>query len=403
MRTQPGSPLDRWSALQRELGLRLSRRLFEDIARHPIHATAERRPALSTSLVLAYVLATLVYATSIAFGVVGLALLLGPWSNGLVVLLGVALVLLCVVSRPRPAKVPDDVLSADDYPALYRLSEQMARAMGARPVVGIAASADFGANYRAAGWRRRPYIELGAPLFAILAPEERVAVIAHELSHGANGDPLRGQFLFGATTTLANWASAIRPRSIGHVGDGMPFGPFVSLFAIPAEFALLGVSEAMFLVVKAFVLLVMRQSQRAEYLADLLAATVAGSNEMKRALEKTYLFETVDAALRTHALTTPDAPIGSRLSAAVAALPLVDLESLRARSAAEQWQVDTTHPPTALRVEMLAVHPPQAPSPLILKEDLQALDAEMDRLVASMQRELVNRKLAQAYGQPGGA
>ncbi|MFN3629436.1 MAG: M48 family metalloprotease [Casimicrobiaceae bacterium] len=40
------------------------------------------------------------------------------------------------------------------------------------------------------------------PLMAILSPEERIAVMAHELSHGANGDPLRGTFLSGAVNTL---------------------------------------------------------------------------------------------------------------------------------------------------------------------------------------------------------
>ena len=82
--------------------------------------------------------------------------------------------------------------------------------------------------------------------------------------------------MFGAVNTVSLWAMTVRPMSIGNAGNGLAFGPFVSLIAIPFELALLAASELLFLFVKGVLLLVLRQSQRAEYLADRLAATVCG-------------------------------------------------------------------------------------------------------------------------------
>ena len=233
---------------------------------------------------------------------------------------------------------------------------------------------------------------------AILSADERVALIAHEQSHGANGDPLRGEFLNGAVNTLAAWTVAIRPDSIGKLGDGLPFGPFVSLLAIPFELLMLATSELVFSIVKGFLLLVLRESQRAEYLADLLASTVAGTEQMQRALEKTYLGDVVDAALRTHALTVPTEPLGDKLVDAVRALSAVDLDRYRAQSKQLNWRVDSTHPPTAMRIDMLALQAQRAPTHPLSPAEVSELDSEIARLVAANQRELVNRKIAAIYG-----
>lgn len=389
---------DRWAALQRDLGTRLGQRLFDEIAKNPVQASEARRLRPSWSLALAYLLAALVHLTSVGLGIAGLAILVSPWNNFFVVFSGVLLLMLCFASRPRFARAPYYLLDRAEYPVLYQTSDRIAARFGTAPIDGLAMSADFGANYRAAGWRQKRYVELGAPLMAVLTPAERIAVIAHELSHGANGDPLRGQFLFGAVDTVSTWAKVLRPASIGRMGEGMPVGPLVSLLGIPLELLMLLGSELLFLAARAILLLVLRQSQRAEYLADLLAATVAGSSATQSALEKTYLFDVVDTAIRRHALTTPNQPIGPSLLDAVEALPSSELEKHRNDSRAQNWQVDSTHPPTALRVAMLAALPPQHPSDLLSAQELAALDAEVNRLVARTQRELINRQMEAVYG-----
>jgi Zn-dependent protease with chaperone function len=390
---------ERWHAIQRELGQRLSRQLFEEVSRRPVTAALGRdvRP-MTRGLLAAYAVSALVHGASVGAGALAIALPWLPWTNMGMPVLAVILVLLSIATRPRLGRRPDDLLSRSEYPTLYKLTDRIAHAMQTAPIHGIGVSADFGANYRHAGLRNRRYIELGTPLLAILSRDERVAVIAHELSHGANGDPLRGWFLYGAVNTLSTWAIAIRPLSIGRMGEGSALGPFLSILGIPFELTMLAISELLFLCVKGLLLLVLRQSQRSEYLADLLAATIAGSAQMQSALEKTYLFDLVDAEIHHHTLTTPDAPLAGRMFVAVQELPLSAMERYRSESRELQWQVDSTHPPTALRVDMLRLQPQHVPSSLLSVEEGVALDVEVERLVSLSERELVSRKLEAING-----
>lgn len=386
----------RWEALQRELGQRYAQRLFDDLARDP--STLAGSNSVSFSVVMAFLCAIAIYAASVALGVAGIAILMAPWGNIFTALLACILILLCWIALPRPTSLPDYPIAESQCPTLYLLARRIAEKMRAPPIAGIGISADFNANYRAAGWRMRRYIELGAPLLAILSPEERVAVIAHELSHGANGDPLRGGFLYGAVATLGNWAMSIRPSAIGSAGENISLGPFVSLIAIPFEFILLGISELLFLAMKGILLLVLRESQRAEYLADRLAATVSGSEAMRNALEKLYLAEAVDQAVHRHVLTSRDAPLGPCLREVGGNVDAEELGRLREQSVARSWQVDATHPPTALRVAMLERGAPLPAVDLLAPDEQAALDTEVAHLIASQQREIVNRKVEQIYG-----
>lgn len=387
----------RWEAMQRQLGQKLADKLFSDIAAHPFDLAARRRPNRSASLLLAYAVAVAVHGASLGFLAGGLAIVLAPWTNFFVVLLGVVMLILAWVSIPRRAPPPDDLLSRAAFPTLHAVADRLAAAMNAPAVDGIAISKDFGANYRRSGWRGRRYVELGLPLLAVLTPHERVAVLAHELSHGANGDPLRGQFLFGAVNTIATWSEAVRPLSIGSSADGLTAGPIISIIAIPFELVQLALSEALLWMARGMLLLVLRESQRAEYLADRLAASVSGAGCMRTALEKTYLGEIVEDVVRRHALTDSEAPLMPKVTAAAAALPSEELQRLAQQSRQASWQVDTTHPPTALRVRMLDG---RDDAPVFVLSDVEAasLEAELGSLTPRIERQLVAHYLVGLYG-----
>ena len=399
MTTHGQSSESRWAQIQRDLGHRLSKRLFEELSTDP-HSIHERRsngfPRFSLSI--AYVMAVLVYGLSLMFGLLGLALIMPPWNTIFDPMLAAVFMLLCWAARPRIVAPPYYMLSRTEFPTLYALSDRIANFLRTRPVRGIAYSADFGANYREAGFANRPYIELGAPLLAILENDQRLAVLAHELSHGANGDPLRSGFLSGAVNTLAAWGTSFRPEAIGSIGKDLPYGGIVSLLGIPFDVFMLALSELTLLAAKAFLLLVLRQSQRAEYLADRLAASVAGSKEMQEALEKTYFDKIVDHALRVHALTAPYEPIGSKILQAANAVMSIEVEALRSESLSLQWQVDSTHPPTALRVGLLELNPALPLPGLLSKTESDALTHEVNRILALSEREMINRQLEAISG-----
>lgn len=390
----------RWQEIQKQLGRRLAGKLFNDMsqwAQGSDRSTTGRQ--WSWSLAAAYALAAGIHVTSLALVAIGIGILSGSWPWPVRFAATAFCLLMAWICLPRRAKPPAGVVPRSDLPHWYALADRLADAMQAPRIDGIAISADFNANFRTSGWRGRHYVEIGMPLLAVLTPHEQSAVLAHELSHGANKDPLRGQFLFGAVNSVVQWAQAIRPLSLGSAGQGLSFGPLISLVAIPIELVLLAASELLLLFAKGMLLLVLRESQRAEYLADRLAGSVSGARHLASALEKLYLAEHVAAAVRQHALTGAQDRLMPKLEQAVLQVPASEMAALRQQSREMQWQVDSTHPPTAMRVEFLSLCDYGSVAPLQIEpNDAQGLKADLDRLANAVERELVNRHMEQIYG-----
>lgn len=72
----------------------------------------------------------------------------------------------------------------------------------------------FNASYGRSGRRRE--LRLGLCLWAILEPQERVALIGHELGRALNGDLRNNVFVRRALLPLAAWRELLRPRRARH-------------------------------------------------------------------------------------------------------------------------------------------------------------------------------------------
>jgi Zn-dependent protease with chaperone function len=64
------------------------------------------------------------------------------------------------------------------------------------------------------GWRRRRVLMLGSGPLAVLAPQELVALIAHELGHARNGDARRGLVVGSAVSGLAELHALMVPPDV---------------------------------------------------------------------------------------------------------------------------------------------------------------------------------------------
>ena len=117
---------------------------------------------------------------------------------------------------------------------------------------------------------------MGMPLYAALSPQERVALLAHELAHGVNGDPNRGFFVGTALYSLAMWHDTIR-------GDEIIVGSISGTITNTILRILSGVPWALYTLMAH---LVWRDSPAAEYLADYLAAQTGGTNAEVSQLHK---------------------------------------------------------------------------------------------------------------------
>ncbi len=399
-----GSHQTKLQSIQTSIGNKLTDALYSEIATNKgdVRATGSNTP---WSLWLAFALALCVYVLGASFFIAGVIILVPPWQNWLVIVCGVILLLLGTLARPHFTPEPDYLLSPADYPALHALCAQIATKLNSPKLHGIAISAEFSANYRNAGWRGQRFIELGAPYMAMLTHEERVAVIAHELSHGANEDALRSLFLRNAVATLATWADTLEPTSIGRSGERVGGDGFVSLIAIPIEMMMYLLAKLLFGFVHLFYLLVLRQSQRAEYYADRLAASVSGATPLITALKKTYFIDLVYGALGSHALPlergkTPEA-YSLVITRALEKHYAIRLPSLETESRSNKWRADSTHPPTALRVDMLKHQPPFVSRLLSDDHEVARINEEFDRLIASKKRATMNQVIEDMEYQRG--
>lgn len=388
-----------WAELQKDLARRTAQRLFDNLTDAQVNHEGRQLTTLSASLVLAYAIAVIVYGVALSLLAAGLYLIWRwGWRNLWLSGLGVMLVLMAWLARPHGASPPHGLVTRAQCPALFVLIDRITQALKANPLAGVAITPDFNASYRICGWRQAPYMELGLPLLLALSPQERVALIAHELSHGVNGDPMRGRLLFGSVGSLVQWGVSLRPLSIGQAGNGQPMGPLVSLVAIPFEMTLLLLSELLIRSALGVQTLVLHESQRAEYFADRLAASVASSAAMASGLEKLYLIDEADAAIRRVALTGAEEPLSGIVSQAIGRVDAQTLERHRAESRAKLHQVDATHPPTALRVEMLRRRRLLDATVELSSHENRQIDDELAALTPAIRQELINRHLMYAYG-----
>ena len=126
--------------------------------------------------------------------------------------------------------------------------------------------------------RNNALVAVSSGLLAGMSKDEAEAVLAHEVSHIANGDMVTLTLIQGVVNTFVIFLS----RVIGHLVDKVVFrtergqGPAYVVTFIVAE-VVLGVLASM---------IVMWFSRRREYWADAGAAALAGRSKMIAALER---------------------------------------------------------------------------------------------------------------------
>jgi len=160
---------------------------------------------------------------------------------------------------------------------LDTVADQAARAGIGTPDVAIYDSPDV--NAFATGMNRHDaLVAVSTGLLGGMRRDEVEAVLAHEVSHVANGDMVTLALIQGVVNTFVIFAS----RVIGHVVDRVVFkverghGPAFWITAIVAE-VLLGILAS---------IVVMWFSRQREFRADAGGARLAGKHAMIAALER---------------------------------------------------------------------------------------------------------------------
>jgi heat shock protein HtpX len=165
-----------------------------------------------------------------------------------------------------------------------------------------------------------------------------------------------------------------------------------SFFTVPGNLILLALSTVALFWLHVLANLSWRDSQRAEYLADSLAARVGDTHAVLSMLEKSHLADTFRVTLQRATLNWENQDLFAEVRKSVAAVPARELERIRRIEQKGNSRLDTSHPPTALRVKLLKAHPVAEPQVVITQADYDQIEREL-----AVARERVQEKLVNAY------
>lgn len=368
---------------------RRAARLVESLYRE-VSGAGPGRPGWDAFRVASYLLALAVHACTLGLLVVA-GLLLWMDVNAVTVVIAAMLVVVAFFLAPRFGRLPrhGGVRYRGDAPALFGLLDRVAAEVGARPVDVVVVSGAFNASYGTVGARRRRMLVLGLPLWDALTGQQRVALIGHELSHGVNGDSRHGLIVGTALSTLARLHAATRPG-----GPDRRLYYVVDLLARALQWTL---SSLIAVVFRALLALNLRAGQRAEYLADDLAARVASPGAAADVLDTILVTAgTHDMVVRRLALRA-DTELWSGQRDAVAELPESERERRRRQAARQRLRVDESHPPTHLRIAVLRGRPDAEPRVRLESEEDGRIAAELGPDYDRIARELREAARAALY------
>jgi heat shock protein HtpX len=309
-------------------------------------------------------------------------------------LVGVIAILTAFALRPKfrglgRYQVP---VKATDMPHLNRLIGEVATATRAPRPHTLLFTTSFNAGSGCYGLRRRRFVEIGLPLWLSLTPQERVALLGHELGHFVNGDVRRGpltRFAFDFFDTLVALSTPAksRPGSVGMRASGA-VGDMLSRWLM---WIVRWFFELCQLIVDG---LGMRASHHAEYASDTLAAWVGGSASATSMLDTLLLgdacYRTLRRAIRTDASKAVS-------PAAWHAQILADrqeisgaVKTLRQMSMRDSASLFASHPPNGLRAQLVESRSQISAAVVLTAADAAQIDIELAREYRSLRTTLAN-------------
>ncbi|MFD0273477.1 M48 family metallopeptidase [Kitasatospora sp. NPDC127111] len=308
--------------------------------------------------------------------------------------LGAVVLTVVFLLRPRLGRAPrgTGVLTRAEAPALYGLTDRLAERLGAPKTDVIQVNGEFNASMAVVGLRRTSVLTIGLPLWEAADDRQRIALLGHELAHRVNGDQRSGLWLGSAIGALAHWYDLAAPRRRAG-GAGIGVMNLLFLFADYLSNAFLHVVAWLLLrVLRLLRRLTARAGQQAEYRADELAARAASTEAASGMLTALLFDEAVGTAVlrvrakiqsrprstRREPASAPDTDLlWQELRDHLAGLPPLERDRLVSRSRAEGHCVDATHPPTHLRLALLAERPPVPAAVTATPEESAAIHAEL--------------------------
>lgn len=369
---------------------RLQARHAEQLLDQAKRELTHSKPQTTWRLLLAKALATAILATPYFMIFVGVVIIAPNLTNLFSILIGLILIAFGIVIFPRRPKNEARTYRRKDIPEFFGFLDEVSQRLNTEPPNGVQFDGDvnaFMAQYKYGFLRDEEWVlGIGFPLWEALQPRERIALVAHELAHKVNDDPARQGLFASANIVLHNWIETLQPNDRYCFEDR-----FYNEFSIPI-FNSIAVG-----IVEAFRAILARlsffESQRAEYRADAYGARVSGVASSIGILKRLTRLELAErAVLDLYPYNREqNGRIFDHMGAAVANAEEELAEKLFNQAANEKRAVDSSHPPTLLRIEFLESLPnsdePAELDPSLV--DFVAIDEELRPIKDELGREMM--------------
>jgi Zn-dependent protease with chaperone function len=385
------SPTDQQHpAWRQKLEQRLAETLYRELERGQVH-----RPGWDAARIAAYLLSALLLVLPLLALLAGIALLVFYRPLWLSIPLALLALGLAFLFKPRAGRLEPDaeLVFPEQAPGLFALLDQLAEAIGTRPVQAVVVTTEPNIWFTRIGWRFRPVIGIGLPLWVGLQPQERVAILAHELGHGKNGDARHGWVVGAARSILSELLETFSEQPLDRYREDLSY--WVNPDATPTAVLTKVVNATVGGVARGYAWMLdkvdLRSSQRAEYLADRKAGEIAGSEAAATALERSLLTDTAYRAMERALRFERDVEPLLAIRRAVTEVPRREIERRLRISRRRETRTDATHPPTYLRTKLLRARPATTARVVLGLNENRAIDRKLqpaaDAVLAELRRE----------------
>jgi heat shock protein HtpX len=335
---------------------------------------------------LAFLIAGCVHFVTLSFIILGiwlLSLAAVPSTRFLGLILGTAcLLFVWFLLLPRPARAFGTPIPGEVAPTLHQVTRQIAQALGGPPVDSIRFSITYNAAFGQFGWGRKSSLILGLPLLSVLSEQELVALLSHELAHDVNDDPSRGLILGTALDSLYTWYELLRPR----INWETPI-PFVFLVI---NIICLPIAGLIWVIGYSLSTLLWYDIQRAEYMADWLAAQISGTDAMLAVLDKAQFEETFKNDLKFAYLDHRMEGFFVDFKRRIAQVPDREIARIRRIEKLVGSRIDSSHPPTEYRVEFLKAHYFSEAEVVLSPSEFDQFKQELEPYLQKMQKQITD-------------
>ncbi|PIQ28045.1 hypothetical protein COW36_06900 [bacterium (Candidatus Blackallbacteria) CG17_big_fil_post_rev_8_21_14_2_50_48_46] len=342
-----------------KLSERLGLELFQALKTQNLANTMHLKK-LSTGVKLFSIGVIIAYLSLIFTGIYLLWHFRGQVVGSLFGLMFLGFAFLATPKRQAPPYAGQTVLDANTLPAFFSLLKLCANVLNTPQPDGVIFTPEFNASVTV--YQKKRYLSIGLPLWNVLNSEEKLALLGHEIGHLAHNDPMQQRLPEFAMNVLFQTGDALCPHSLAPHYEGKLFYEdrialnFTEILLIPFNWLLALIAHGFWGLGHLLLRWLWADSQRAEYRTDLNSLRLASLRACLTGFEKFSLEPEIYAVARQRIRKKQTENPGSLFEETLThwqKMPFSEHERRRRILEKEKHRVDSTHPTTALRMEML--------------------------------------------------